>query len=147
VTVRRGALAAAALLLLLAVALPWGIRYQSNAVYNVGMPDLSYVEGEPVITYGTPYFSFEPDNRPLHGREHEMRIIGAVAALLVVAAVRRHDRRLAKVALAVAVLAIPIGLSGDFGVGRLVYALAIVAAAVGTGALSSSRPPAPSTST
>lgn len=146
-TVRRGALAAAALLLLLSVALPWGIRYQSTAVYNVGIPGISYVGLDPVVTYGTPYFTFEPDNRPLHGREHEMRIIGAAAALLVYVAVRRRDRRLAKIALAVAVLAIPIGLSGDFGVGRLVYALAIVAAAIGTGLFTSPRRSAPLLST
>jgi hypothetical protein len=129
VIVKRGPLLAAAALHVLSLALPWASRLETNALW---MPSFSYDTG---FDYSSGYFTYDYDVQLLYGREHLMRVTGAAAAVLVFLAVRRRDKRLVYAALGVATLAIPYGLGGAFGVGRVAYVLAMAAVAIGTGLL------------
>lgn len=76
------------------------------------------------------------------GADHAMRVTGAAGALLVLAGVRRARRQLVVAGLAVAALAMPIGLTSGAGSGRTAYGMAIALAAI-----TLLRRPSPSTST
>jgi len=140
VSARRGLLLVAAALLLLSLGLPWattagtpGTLLPGGSIISVN-PDGSmrlellpstYVPGLSGVT--------------VNGHEHTMRVTGAAGALLVATGVRRRRRPPAVAGLLVASLAVPIGLVGGVGIGRVTYALAIGAAAL------SLRPAAPRT--
>ena len=138
----RTLLLVAGALALLSLGLPWG-----NAP---GLPGAAHPGGTTVVVNadGSIDLRFDPSSylpglagHTVSGASHAMRVTGAAGALLVVAGVRRAQRRLVVVGLAVAALALPIGLSGGSGSGRAVYGLAIAIAA-----LTLLRRPSPSTS-
>lgn len=68
----------------------------------------------------------------LFGAQHPVRVIGPVAALLLVSAVRRGRRGRARAAVAVGAPALLLGLDSGLTSGRAVYAAALVLAALGT---------------
>jgi hypothetical protein len=74
--------------------------------------------------------------RALLGAQHPVRVLGLVAALLLVTARRRDrlGRARAAVAVAVGATALPLGLDSGLTSGRVVYAAALVLAALGAGA-------------
>lgn len=75
----------------------------------------------------------------VHGIEHPARVFVVVAALLLLAALRRGSRRWARAAVLVGALALPIGLADGFGPGRAVFVVALLLAAVGAGVLPGPR--------
>ena len=89
-----------------------------------------------LLSLGLPWGPF------VSGADHAMRVTGAAAALLVLLGVRRAQDRLVIAGLAVAAIALPIGLTGGTGSGRAAYGLAIAVAA-----LTLLRRPSPSMST
>lgn len=69
----------------------------------------------------------------LIGGQHPVRVIGLIAALLLVDAVRRGRQRQARIALLVGALALPLGLGSGLTSGPIAYAAALLLAAVGAG--------------
>jgi hypothetical protein len=69
------------------------------------------------------------------GTQQPIRIVAALAVVLIWLGVRRASQRLARAGLAAAVLGLLIGMDGAILSGHLVYALALVLAAVGLGAV------------
>lgn len=103
--VRRAPLFVAAGLLVLSIGLPWSRAAE--------LPGDLVGGGITLVT----------------GREHAMRVTGAVAAVLVVLGLRRRSSRTAAAGLVVATVSVPVGLGAGVGSGRVVYVLAIVIAA------------------
>lgn len=73
------------------------------------------------------------------GAQHPVRVIGLVAALLLVSAVRAGSTGRARTAVGLGALALPLGLAGGIASGPAVYTVALLLSAVATGALSRDR--------
>lgn len=69
----------------------------------------------------------------LLGAQHPVRVIGLLAALLLVSAVRQGRPRRARIALLVGAMALPLGLGSGLTSGPITYAAALLLAAVGAG--------------
>jgi hypothetical protein len=83
------------------------------------------------LSLGLPWSSTDGVYGTVVGAEHTMRVTAAAAALLLALAVRRRAPTLGWWGLAIATLAVPIGLHGATGIGRITYALSIAIAALG----------------
>jgi hypothetical protein len=134
----RRLLALAGALAVLALGLPWqrvplspGISYP-GAVYvfpdvNTSTPDIGIIPPIYIPTVG---------GYTIPGTGHAMRLTALAAALLLWFAVRRGLRRIAWLALAVAAIALPLGVNhGAVMPGRIAYLAALVAAALALGLL------------
>ena len=130
-TVRRGLFAVAAVLAALSLGLPWS---STDGVPGRLLPGSTIVgvnsDGSMSLELGPSLYMPGLSGRTVVGAEHTMRVTAAAAALLLVLAVRRRAPALGWWGLAIATLAVPIGLHGATGIGRITYALGIAVAAL-----------------
>ena len=139
----RALLLVAGALALLSLGLPWGTTPGApGAVVPGGTAVVVNADGSIDLRFDPSWYVPGLAAHTVSGADHTMRVTGAAGALLVFAGVRRARRTLVVAGLAVAALALPIGLSGGTGSGRAVYGLAIAIAA-----LTLLRRPSPSMST
>jgi hypothetical protein len=130
----RRLLVFACALAVLSVGLPWQRVPEMPGLVFPGM--IVVVDGPYVITYGVipPYVLASVGGYTIPGAGHAMRLAAFAAALLLWLAIRRGSRRLGWLALAVAAVALPLGIGyGALMPGRLAYAGALVLTAVAIG--------------
>lgn len=137
-----GLFVAAGALALVSLGLPWGA---SSGGYSFvisgfnwfGMPD-PYGGFTPMVVGGPVRVDVGSGEGSVHtfvGAQHPVRVIGLVAALLLVTAVRQGLPGRARAAIALGALALPLQLAGGLTSGRVTFAAALVLAAMGAGVL------------
>lgn len=143
---RPGLLLVAGAMATLSLGLPWAV-HASRGLQIVMPPPMYY--GAPVTPYmnadiavGSPWVIESGGGvEAVAGFSEPVRVIGAVAAVMMWFAVRMASRRLAAVALLVAATAIPLNVSSLFvASGRILYTTALVVAGVGIGLQGRVRP-------
>jgi hypothetical protein len=121
-------------LVAVSLSLPWA---QSRLP---SMPTLMYASAGPGGLYGVSGIWFgadlsDPTTVTMPGTQQPIRIVAALAVVLIWLGVRRASQRLARAGLTAAVLGLLIGMDGAVLSGHLVYALALALATVGLGVL------------
>lgn len=132
--VRPRLLLVSGVLAAVSLSLPWA---QSQLP---SMPTLMYASLGPGGLYGVSGIWFGADiSGPtivtMPGTQQPIRIVAALAVVLIWLGVRRASQGLARAGLTAAVLGLLIGMDGAILSGHLVYALALVLATVGLGAV------------
>jgi hypothetical protein len=137
-----GLFVAAGALALVSLGLPWGA---SSGGYSFVIPGFNWINTPdpyggftPMVVGGPVRVDVGGGEGSVHtfvGAQHPMRVIGLVAALLLVTAVRQGLPGRARAAIVLGALALPLHLAGGLTSGRASYAVALVLAAMGAGVL------------
>jgi hypothetical protein len=138
----NGFFVAAGALALVCLGLPWGTSSGGYSFvisgFNWPSVDLPYGGSTPMVVGGPVRVDVGGGEGSVHtfvGAQHPVRMIGLVAALLLVSAVRQGLPGRARAAIALGALALPLQLAGGLTSGRASYAVALVLAAKGAGVL------------